>query len=514
MLEGHDRDIPDAVAVAFEDGSEWTYRDALDNAYRAAAALRERGVGRGSHVFAFLPNGPGFLRTWWGTACLGATLVPVSPSWKGEMLGHAVTLTHPELIVSCPELRPVIEAVAGSDRLVDAAELAGPDGSERPAAPELDRPIEVWDRHHIQFTSGTTGPSKGVTASYYQFHKTGSWVGDGLNWDRDDVVLCDLPLFHAGMLAVANSCLSRGGRLAVRSAPAMTRYWEVAAQTGATFTFLVSSMAAFLLSRPPGPADRAHRVRAVHSAPLPADVDAFLDRFGIPDITTAFGSSESGAPMTRVPGHPLVPGSCGRPNPPYESRLVDANDIEVPVGEAGELVVRSSEPWCVTTGYYNDDAATARAWRNGWFHTGDQLRRDTSGNYYFVDRVKDSLRRRGENISSFEVERGAAGYPGITEVACVAAPADAEIGEGDEVKLWVQPEPGVSVDLLALARHLEDRLPHYMIPRFYEVIDDLPRTPSMRVRKVELRKRGNSTATVDLHALGYRITRDGVVPAG
>ena len=517
MLERHHRTTPDGIAVTFEDGSRWTFRDALDNAYRAAWALRERGVGRGDHVFVFLPNGPGFLRAWWGTACLGATLVPVSPSWKGEMLAHALRLTHPDVVLTSPELRSVIEPlIEGKTELLDVAELARPAAHEERSGgiepPDLDEPIEPWDRHHIQFTSGTTGPSKGVTASYRQFYRTGTWLGDGLNWSSEDVVLCDLPLFHAGMLAVANSCLSRGGRLAVRSAPAMTTYWEAAKDAEATFIFLVSSMTAFLLSRPPGPQDRDHRVRAAHAAPLPPDADAFLERFGIADITSAFGSSESAAPMCQVPGRPLVPGSCGRVIPPYECRLVDENDVEVPVGEPGELIVRSSEPWTLTTGYYDDPEATARAWRNGWLHTGDQLRRDEDGNYFFVDRVKDSLRRRGENISSFEVERGAAGFPGITEVACVAAPADAEIGEGDEVKLWIQPEPGSDVDPLALARHLDERLPHYMVPRFYELIGELPKTPSMRVRKVELRKRGNTEATWDLERNGYRITRRGLTP--
>jgi crotonobetaine/carnitine-CoA ligase len=207
-----------------------------------------------------------------------------------------------------------------------------------------------------------------------------------------------------------------------------------------------------------------------------------------------------------------VAGSCGRPNTPYESRLVDEHDIEVPAGTPGELVVRSSEPWCLTTGYYNDPEATTRAWRNGWFHTGDQLRMDADGNYYFLDRVKDSLRRRGENISSFEVERGAGGFPGIEEVACVAAAPDAAIGEGDEVKLWIQPKPGAEIDLLSLARFLEEKLPHYMVPRFYELIDVLPKTPSMRVRKFELRTRGNSPATWDLQANGFRVTRKGLIP--
>jgi crotonobetaine/carnitine-CoA ligase len=513
MLERNARTFPDNVAATFEDGTSWTYARALEEAFGAANRLRALGVGRDDRVGVMLGNGPGFLRAWWGIACLGATMAAISPSWKGGMLTHALTLTGPSLTISDRTFRDALEAACPGLRLLDAGALADTGAlADGPAdAPELERPIEAWDRHHIQFTSGTTGPSKGATASYRQFYLTGSWVGDGLGWTAEDTVQCDLPLFHAGSLAVAASCLARGGRLAVRGAPSMSRYWEAARECGATFGFLVSSMAGFLMSRPPSPADRDHDIRAMLAAPLPPDCAAFQERFGIEEIVTAYGSSESSAPIIRVPGIPLVAGACGQVQQGFACRLVDGNDVEVPDGQPGELVIRSDQPWSLTTGYYENPAATVELWRNGWLHTGDQLRRDPDGNFYFVDRLKDALRRRGENISSFEVERGALGFPGVQEVACVASPD--ELGDGDEVKLWVVAEQACQVDFLALARHMADQLPHYMVPRYFELIATLPKTPSMRVRKVELRARGNGADTWDLTASGFRTTRAGIVAA-
>jgi crotonobetaine/carnitine-CoA ligase len=509
ILERHAAQRPSAVAISFEDGAKWTYRQALEQGYQAAQRLRAAGIAAEDRVAILLPNGPDFLRAWWGTTFLGATMVAISPSWKGDMLGHALSLSRAALLITSPEFEESATTTGHSSNLLAASDLAAGDANE----PELERPLHIWDTHHLQLTSGTTGPSKAAIASYYQFHMTGSWVGDGLGWTSDDIVQCDLPLFHAGSLAVAASCQRRGGVLAVRTAPSMTRYWQVARQTGATFGFLVSSMAAYLLAQPESEADRDHAMRAMMAAPLPDDVDAFRSRFGIERIITAYGSSESSAPIIQVPGrNPSTAGSCGRVRHPFEARLVDDFDIEVAEGQPGELVLRSAEPWCMTTGYFGDDSATARAWRNGWFHTGDQLRRDKDGNYFFVDRLTDSLRRRGENISSFEVERAVAAFPGIAEVACVAAPPDSHLGVDDEVKVWISPESGAEIDFGALAQFLVSRTPHHMVPRFYEIIDQLPKTPSMRVQKFHLRSLGNTKRTWDLEATGMRVTRAGLLP--
>jgi crotonobetaine/carnitine-CoA ligase len=260
--------------------------------------------------------------------------------------------------------------------------------------------------------------------------------------------------------------------------PSLTSYWEVAKETGATATILVSSMVPVLLAAPPSPRDRDHCVRLVMASPLPADAEAFRERFGVRDVITGLGCTETCVSICTRPGHPIVPGSLGRRRPGWEIRVVDEHDIEVPVGSVGELIVRPREPWCWSSGYLGDEAATALAWRNGWFHTGDLIRQDEDGNCFFVDRGKDAVRRRGENISSYEVEMEVAAHPQVEEVACVSVP----------------------------------RMPHYMLPRYYEVVSELPKSPTFKVQKFVLRDWGNSDATWDLEVDGgHRSTSRGLV---
>jgi crotonobetaine/carnitine-CoA ligase len=177
--------------------------------------------------------------------------------------------------------------------------------------------------------------------------------------------------------------------------------------------------------------------------------------------------------------------TCGRPRPGYEVRIVDENDIPVGVGEFGEFIVRSNTPWTVNIGYHGMPEQTAQAWRHGWFHTGDGGHRDEDGNYYFTDRIKDSIRRRGENISSLEVEAEVSAHPGVAECAAIGVPN--EMGEED-VFVFIAPKAGLSLDAAELADFLVDRMTRYMVPRYIQFIDELPRTPTARVRKVELRK--------------------------
>jgi carnitine-CoA ligase len=206
-----------------------------------------------------------------------------------------------------------------------------------------------------------------------------------------------------------------------------------------------------------------------------------------------------------------VPGSVGRVRRGYEVRLVDDHDVEVPPGEPGELIVRTARPWCLSSGYIDDPGETARAWRNGWFHTGDVLRADGDGNYFFHDRRKDTLRRRGENISSFEVERDVASHAAVAEAACVGVPSDG--GVDDDVKVWIVPVEGAEVDLVALVEYLVERMPQFMVPRYYELTESLPKTPTLRVQKHILRQLGNSAATWDRDAAGLRVSRTGLTRA-
>jgi crotonobetaine/carnitine-CoA ligase len=267
-------------------------------------------------------------------------------------------------------------------------------------------------------------------------------------------------------------------------------------------------MVPMLLSQPVRAAEREHRLKYVLLAPLPADVAAFKRRFAIPTLLTSWGGTEMSAPVIgeAVPG--VAPGFAGHPRPGWEVRLVDEHDQPVPIGAVGEGIVRAERPFTMSSGYFGDDAATASAWRHGWFHTGDLLRADDSGALHFVDRTGDAIRRRGENVSAFEVEVGVATYPGITEVAAVPVASDS--GVEHDIKAWVVAAPGSEPDWEKLLEHCAATMPHFMVPRYFELTCELPKSPSAKVQKYLLRERGNTADTWDSVAHGLTVSRHGL----
>jgi crotonobetaine/carnitine-CoA ligase len=252
---------------------------------------------------------------------------------------------------------------------------------------------------------------------------------------------------------------------------------------------------AVLHQAPESPDDAANPLRVGFMAPLIAEYEAFAQRFGI-EVRSLFGMTELGVGLVSD-GRIVDPRSCGRPIrgvAGLDVRLVDEHDNEVPVGEVGELVDRTSVPWTLNAGYFEMPEATARAWRNGWFHTGDGFRRDEAGDYYFVDRLKDYIRRRGENISAFDLERVVNQHPAVLESAAIAAPSETS---EDEVKIVVVRRPGATLTAEGLVGFLLPRLPVFMVPRYIELVEELPRTPTMKVRKVDLRATALNSATWD-----------------
>lgn len=506
LLEKGADQSPEATCVSFEDGTAWTRRDALEHACRAANVLRSLGVRQDATVAIFLPNGPDFLRAWWGAAMLGARIAPVNRGFRGAVLTNLIELAEPVVIVADDDLLERLDdAAAARIRVLAPRELqAGEDVSR----PELERELRLWDIAALLLTSGTTGPSKLSATTGLQLYVSGWSLVGAWGGGPSDITLLDLPLFHLAALFITVGSLCRQVPIAVRSAPALDRYWEVARDTGATMAVVLSSMVPYLLAQEPRPAEKQHRLRLMMAAPLPDDLDAFQMRFHIAEFTTAYGMTEIPGALGRLPGQPIVPGYCGRLRPFFEVRLVDDNDVEVPVGEVGQAVVRTLLPWMLSAGYVKNPEATATVWRNGWFHTGDLLRRDADSNYFFVDRAKDSVRRRGENVSTYEVERELLAHPGVVEVACVAHRADE--GVDDEVKVWLVGRAGQRLDFEELLRFCVAAMPHFMVPRYFEQIDALPKTASARIQKYLLRERGNGPQTWDREARGWKLTRDGL----
>ncbi|MBD5633392.1 MAG: AMP-binding protein, partial [Candidatus Eremiobacteraeota bacterium] len=291
--------------------------------------------------------------------------------------------------------------------------------------------------------------------------------------------------FHAGATLAVAAAVARGASIAVIDGFKTSTFLETCNALGATTTILLGVMASFLLREPPSPRDRAHPLRLAMLVPLREDAMVLKERFGF-DVVTTFNMSETSGPI-RSDLNPTVRGSCGRPRPGIAARVVDENDCEVPTGKTGELVLRADAPWVMSHGYNAMPEATAAAWRNGWFHTGDAFRTDADGNFFFVDRVKDAIRRRGENISSFEVECEAMAHDAVLEAAAVGVPS--ELGEED-VLLVLALKPGAELRFEEMIAFLRPRMPAYMVPRYIRLVEALPKTPTAKVQKNVLRSEG------------------------
>ena len=506
---------PDKVAVVFETGGSWTYAELRARVRRRAAGFQRLGVRHGDRVALWMPNGADALEAFYAINYLGAVFTPFNTAFRGRILEHVIDNAQARLMILHADLVERLNGVdtATLERLV----VWGGDGAaasslpitpfaetegEADALEELDAPIEPWDLQSIIYTSGTTGPSKGVLSSYMHM-----WSNAGPEtWTMvtgEDRFLVNSPIFHIGGMGLPFVMLARGGSIVLSEGFSTDRFWDLVRRTDCTAVFLLGVMATFLLKQPPAPGDRDHKVRMAFMVPLTDGAPAFRERFGV-DIFTIFNMTEISSPIISE-ANPVKTGTCGKPRAGVEVRLVDANDCEVELGAVGEMIVRTERPWAMNSGYNRMPEATAAAWRNGWFHTGDAFRADADGYFYFVDRVKDAIRRRGENISSFEVEVEVCAHPAVREAAVIGVPSPFS---EDDVLAVVAPVPGSAVDPLALFHFLKDRLPYFMVPRYIRVLDELPKTPSSKVMKADLRGEGVTADTWDSEAAGLRVRRD------
>lgn len=516
-LERHGATRGGDTYAVFENGEYWTFAATLEKARTAAAGLAALGVKQGDRVLLMLPNGPAAIQLLLAINDLGAVFVPINPAYRGAILAHVVTdseaeiaVVHPACLdrlmqVDAPALRCVVVAAADcvettrdGRRVVGISALEG--HGHAPPAPA--QPIQPWDLQSIMYTSGTTGRSKGVLSSY--MHSFSAVNPQTWTCTRpDDRHLLHMPVFHIGGAFIATTALCVGASIGVVAPFKTDAFWSSVHALGVTSVFLLGSMATFLLKQPPGPDDRSHGLRHVMIVPLGTSGPAFLERFGVPYFTL-FNMTEISTPLMSGM-NPAKPNICGRPRPGVEVRLVDAHDIPVASGQVGELIVRTTAPWAMSHGYNANPSATAAAWRNGWFHTGDAFRIDEDGDYHFVDRLKDTIRRRGENISSFEVELELLSHPSVREAAAVAVPS--EFSE-DEVLAVLAPAPGCTIDPVEIIEHLRGRLPPFMIPRFIRTLTDLPKTPTAKVEKHMLRGAGLTPDTWDRDKAGVVVRRD------
>jgi crotonobetaine/carnitine-CoA ligase len=517
-LRGHAAQRPEATfLITPEEGREYSYAQTLEMAERVAGGLRSGGATEGERVVVMAANSARFVFTWLGCGVGGLVEAPVNTAYEGEFLRHQVSLVQarwaviddvlaerftalrealPSLagfwVIDTGHLEAALAALRGAgwqarpwDDLMSAGRLVLPD----PAAHSLAA---------VFYTSGTTGPSKGVSMPHAQMYMFGSIIVALTRLTSEDTYLTVTPLFHGNaQFMAAYPVLIAGGRLVIRSRFSASRWVDQLRENQVTVTNMIGVMMDFIWKQAPRPDDAGNVLRCVYAAPTAFSVlPEFMDRFGIDAFVDAFGLTETCAPIMSPYGEMRPVGAQGLlASDWFEARLVDPEtDQEVPAGTVGELVVRYKHPWTCSLGYYGMPEKTAEAWRNLWFHTGDALRRDEDGWYYFVDRYKDTLRRRGENISSYEVEQVILGHPAVAECAVIGVPADVEAGEDEVMAVVVGSAPLTAADIWAWC---EGQMPRFAIPRFIRFTAGLPRTPSEKIRKAVLREDGITADTAD-----------------
>ncbi|MGI9623977.1 MAG: AMP-binding protein, partial [Acidimicrobiales bacterium] len=402
----------------------------------------------------------------------------------------------PEAVASIEQyylVGPDDEVAAAIETLADAgysanrwSDLLHTEPGELPA-------VEARDLGSIFFTSGTTGLSKGVMMPHAHMYLFADETVSMTELTEEDTYMSVGPLFHGNsQFLAAYPALIAGSRYVLHQRFSASEWIDQIRAAKATVTNFIGVMMDFVWQQDPRPDDSENDLRCVFAAPTASSIlDDFKERFGIEAFVEVFGLTETCMPIIAPYGVDRPAGAAGLLNADwFDIRLVDSEtDEEVPVGEVGELIVRAKYPWTTCQGYFGMPDKTAEAFRNLWFHTGDGLRRDEDGWYYFVDRLKDALRRRGENISSYEVEQGLLSHDALAEVAAIGVPADQEAGE-DEVMVFLVLEPGASVTAEEIWGYADRQLPAFAVPRYLRFIDELPKTPSEKVRKIALREQG------------------------
>jgi crotonobetaine/carnitine-CoA ligase len=524
VLRHHAETRPGAAFVtAPEESVSYTYGEIYQLSKSVAGGFGAAGAHRGDRVVIMAANSTRFINTWLGCGLAGLVEAPINTAYAGEFLRHQVALAGARFVVADDVHAGRFAAIAGDIPSVEMFFVIDTGGLEdalatlraagwvaRPwddlAAADPVEPVELApsDLASIFYTSGTTGPSKGVAMPHGQMYFFGQEVVSLQRVTSADTYLTVTPLFHGNaQFMAAYPALIAGARLVIRSKFSASRWASQLREDRVTVTNLIGVMMDFIWKQPERPDDSDNVLRSVYAAPTASSiVDAFMTRFGIEAIVDAFGLTETCAPILSPYGERRPPGAAGlAASDWFEVRLVNPEtDREVSVGEIGELVVRYKHPWTCSLGYYGMPDKTVEAWRNLWFRTGDALRRDEDGWYYFVDRYKDALRRRGENISSYEVEQVILGHPAVVECTVLGVPADVEAGEDEVLAVVVSDRELGPAELWDWC---SGRLPAFAMPRFIRFVEEIPRTPSEKVRKSVLREEG---ITADTHDRSTRLT--------
>ena len=496
---------PGRPYIRFGDGDWVTYGEIYLRANRIANALIARGLQKGQCVSTLMPNSVDQVALWFGILRAGGVQSPINLAYRGDFLSWVINLPESRFLVISDDLLDRLDKVADELPLLEHVFLWSSDAPNGPNpkvnfepfavlddAPDTDPGVEVtWvDDARVMFTSGTTGRSKGVIKQHASDYFSGRTYNEVCGVTEDDVFYTCLPLFHsnAQMLSCYPAMIA-GARIQISTRYSSTNFWREVTECGATILNTVGAMNYFLWNTPPGEYDRAHKVTRIMAMPAPKDIYyEFKERFGI-RWHEGYGLTETGM-VTYVPPGIEKPGSCGMASPGFEVSVVEpGTDRPVPSGTSGEIVVDMKLPNIVMRAYAGMPEKTAEDFKNLKLHTGDLGQMDDDGYLYFMDRVKDYIRRRGENVSSMEVERIVASHPGVLEAAAVGVAADEGASSEQEILICVVPREN-PLDPHELLTYCVDKMPYFAVPRYVRFMEHLPKTPTERVRKVELRDMG------------------------
>jgi carnitine-CoA ligase len=518
---------PDSPALQWQTEEPFSYRGLYEHCLRLAGGLRGLGVQPGDKVLIMLPNSMEIVLAWFSTNLLGAVEVPINIHYKGSWLVHEVNDCEARLaIVHEQYLERFVEVVDQLEHLTDFVVVGGDDGATRQEmdnkwnmhawgelenAEAIDHPVETHhhDTSSVMYTSGTTGPSKGVVLPYGVGGVFAQGVVDTAKLTSDDVSYVVHPLFHANaqFMQVLPSLLA-GGRISLWPGFSASQWLDQVRACGATITNTLGVMCNFIYGQPTREDDADNPLRAMITLPAPSDIaEDFERRFGVKCLE-GYGMTEVGVITYRRLDEPLRLGSAGTALEWFDVRVVDPEtDEPLPPDEVGEIVVRPKTTGIMMKEYNNVPAKTVEAWRNLWFHTGDAGKMDEEGYLYFADRVKDVIRRRGENISSFSIESVANTHASVEESAAIAVPAEHGVGAEDEVKLCVILREGEELDPAELHEFCAQRMPYFAVPRYIEYASEIPKTANEKVRKNILREQGITPNTWDREAAGVRVRK-------
>lgn len=512
---------PDRPYIRFGRGEWVTYGEIDARANRIANALIARGLGKGECVSTLMPNSVDQVALWFGILRAGGVQSPINLAYRGDFLSWVINLPQSRFLVISDDLLDRLDHVATELPVLEHVfiwESGAPHGPT-PAvthepfavlddASDTDPGVDVtWvDDARVMFTSGTTGRSKGVIKQHASDYFSGRTYNEVCGVTEDDVFYTCLPLFHSNAQVLnCYPAMIAGARIQLSARYSSSNFWREVTECGATILNTVSAMNYFIWNTEPGEYDRAHSVTRIMAMPAPKDIyHEFKERFGI-RWHEGYGLTETGM-VTYVPPGTEKPGSCGVASPGFEVSVVEpGTDRPQPPGEPGEIVVDMKLPNIVMRAYAGMPEKTAEDFKNLKLHTGDLGVMDEDGYLYFKDRVKDYIRRRGENVSSMEVERIVASHPGVLEAAAVGVAAGEGAGSEQEILICVVPREGVP-DPHELLTYCIDKMPYFAVPRYVRFMEHLPKTPTERVRKVELRDMGLGDDVYDRAKSGPKVT--------